>query len=363
MTLAGCATQPAEQTADPALKGDKETASELYAGQPAVVHATEFPVASAAEGIQRGDQAWREGKLDLAVYLYVQSLAFDSTSAEPFLKIGAVHEQLGNRELAQKAYELALQRQPDQAGACERLGLLYMQNERDDEAAALFERAIKLDPKRWRSYNGLGVIADRRENFPEAIRNYDKALRIDPSAGTVMNNRGYSRYLAGDLAGAEEDLKAAIRLKASGGVFTNLAKVQAKQGRYAEALENLTREMDIAHAYNVLGETAMESGDFVAAKRFFEQAISSAPRYFEAAQKNLALANERMLAAPPTSSVKVVLADTPVYAGGDVIGMVERGDRVEVLRSQQGSSLVRFKNRSGAEHLGWVSTASLADRR
>jgi hypothetical protein len=70
-----------------------------------------------------------------------------------------------------------------------------------------------------------------------------------------------------------------------------------------------------------------------------------------------------MLAAPPTSSVKVVLADTPVYAGGDVVGMVERGDRVEVLRSQQGSSLVRFKNRSGAEHLGWVSTASLADRR
>ena len=35
---------------------------------------------SAAEGVQRGDEAWRQGKLDLAVYLYVQSLAYDATA-------------------------------------------------------------------------------------------------------------------------------------------------------------------------------------------------------------------------------------------------------------------------------------------
>ena len=363
LTLAGCATQPAEKTGDPAAKGDRETASQLYSGQPSVVHATEFPVESAAEGIQRGDEAYRQGKLDLAIYLYVQSLAFDATSAEPFLKIGAVHEQLGNRDKSIQAYELGLERQPDNAGACERLGLLYLQANRNDDAARYLTHAVELDPKRWRSHNGLGVLADRQKDFDAALRHYNRALKIDPKAAVVLNNRGYSRYLAGDLTGAEQDLKAAIALGARDGAWTNLGKVQAMQGRYAEALEALLREMDLAHAYNVLGEVAMDRGDYVTAKRYFEQAISEAPRYFAAAQKNLGLANERLLAAPPDSPSKVVRADTPVYSEGVVIGLVERGDRVEVLRTQETSSLVRFRNRSGAEHIGWVPSSALADKR
>ena len=73
---------PARQTCSGrrAARGNRTAAGELYAGQPPVVHATEFPVESAAEGVARGDKAWRAGKLDLAVYLYVQSLAYDATS-------------------------------------------------------------------------------------------------------------------------------------------------------------------------------------------------------------------------------------------------------------------------------------------
>ena len=309
------------------LEGRQGDGDQLYAGEPAIVHSTEYPVTSAADGIQRGDEAYREGKLDLAVYLYVQSLAFDSTRAEPFVKIGAIHEQKGNAALAEKAYELALERQPDNPAVCERLGLLYLQSGRDAEAPALFERAIALDPKRWRSYNGLGILADRRGDFTAAIGYYDKALAIDPAAATVMNNRGYSRYLAGDLPGAEADLKTAIRLGAKGSVWTNLGKVQAMQGRYAEALESLLQDKDLAHAYNLLGEAAMERGDFEAAKRYFESAISESPRYFEAAQKNLGLANERLLAAPANGATKVVLADTPVYSDGAVVGLVGEGRR------------------------------------
>ena len=361
LLLAGCATQPADEAAKAAAKGDKDTASQLYGGEPSVVHATEFPVESAADGIRRGDEAWRAGKLDLAIYLYVQSLAFDASHADPFLRIGAVHEQLGNRALAEKAYELALERDPKSAGGCERLGLLYLQDGRDDDAANLLARALAIEPNRWRSYNGLGVLADRRNDFTAAIGYYDQALAIDPKAASAMNNRGYSRFLAGDLPGAEADLKAAIRLGATGGVWTNLGKVQAKQGRYPDALESLLKEMDLAHAYNLLGESAMESGDYSRAKRYFESAISEAPRYYEAAHRNLGLANERLLAAPTTATTKVVVADTPVIADGSVVGLVERNDRVEVLRTQQGSALVRFRNRSGTQHLGWVPVTSLAD--
>lgn len=302
--ITGCAGVPTKESEPEAMRGNKEAASQLYAGQPAVVHATQYPVTSAAEGIQRGDAAWRDGNLDLAVYLYVQSLAYDATAAGPFLKIGAIHERLGNRELAAKAFKLALERDADSAAASERLGLLYLESQRNEEARALFERAIKLDPDRWQSHNGLGIAADRRSDFPSAIAHYDTALVLAPGTAKVVNNRGYSRYLAGDLAGAEADFKKAAQLGSHAGTWTNLGNVQARQGRYSEALESFLKETDMPHAYNLLGEMAMENADYEVARKYFTSAIAASPRYFSAAQENLGLVNER-LARPVAPANKI----------------------------------------------------------
>lgn len=356
--IAGCAGQPARDGATQARRGDKDAASQLYGGQPAVVHATEFPVASAIEGIQRGDQAWRAGKLDLAVYLYVQSLAFDASIPEPFLKIGSIHEQLGNPGLAMKAYQFALEREPDNAAASERLALLCLQSAREDDALALFERAIALEPARWRSHNGLGILADRRKAFSTAVAHYDRALALEPKAAAVMNNRGYSRYLAGDLAGAEGDLKEAIRLGAGDGAWTNLGKVQAKQMRYEEALASLLQAMDLPDAHNLLGETAMDSGDLTVAQRHFMAAISASPRYFEAAQKNLGLANE-WLAGQADRTIVLVRTDTNVESQGEIIGAVRKGQRVQVLTSEAARSLISFRDLDHGDLVGWIPSAAL----
>ena len=358
--LGGCAGQPAREQVAESSSGDRSAASQLYAGQPAVVHATEFPVASAAEGIQRGDEAWRAGKFDLAIYLYVQALAFDASEPGPFLKIGAIHEHLGNRALAEKAYEFALERQPDDAAASERLGLLYLQSARDGQTQALFERAVSLQPNRWRSYNGLGILADRRQDFAAAIGHYDRALEIEPKAAPVMNNRGYSRFLAGDPVGAETDLKEAIRLGASDGAWTNLGKVQASQARYEEALQSFLQAMDLPNAYNLLGEAATEGGDYLAAQRYFTKAIDASPRYFGEAQKNLALVNER-LANRSEGPTMMVRTDSNVYARGVVIGKVRQGLRVPVLATQNAISLIRFRDGLGTDLVGWIPTSALAE--
>jgi tetratricopeptide (TPR) repeat protein len=361
--LAACAATPSkdeQQAAQLTARGNRDTASELYAGQPAVVHATEFPVASYEEGIQRGDAAWRQGKLDLAVYLYVQALAFDATQPAPFLKIGTIHEQLGNRALAEKAYELGLERDPGNAVARERLGLLYLQAGRDDDARSQFEQAVAVDPRRWKSFNGLGIIADRRHDYAAAIANYDRALALEPRAAAVMNNRGFSHYLSGDYAAAEIDLRAAIRLGSRDGAWGNLGKVQAAQGRYGDALESFMQQTDAASAHNLLGEAAMERGDYVQARRQFQAAVSTSPRYFDAAQKNLALVEER-LASSDTSLSKFAVADALVLLGDTVVGQVKRGDRLPVLTVKGETTLVKFQE-SGADVTGWVPSNVLSDK-
>ena len=326
------------------------------------MHATEFPVVSAAEGIARGDDAWRQGKLDLAVYLYVQSLAFDTSSAQPFLKIAAIHEQLGNRVLAMKAFELALEREPDNAGANERLGLLYVEAKQDEIAENVLKTAIRIDSRRWRAYNGLGILADRRGDFGTAKQNYDEAQRLQPDNAGVINNRGYSRFLAGDLPAAESDLRLAISLGAPAGAWSNLARVQAAQLRYEEALESLLREHDEANAYNLLGKAALEANELVKAQEFFSEAIRVSPRFFAAAQESLAQVNERIEAAGKHPT-RVTTSNARVYVKGSYVGDVERGREVAVLFTQGQYSLVRYQGADGSDHTGWVTSATLAEQR
>lgn len=360
--LTGCAG-PAAVAADPAPeRGSRSAARQLYTGQPSAVHATEFPVVSAAEGIARGDEAWRQGKLDLAVYLYVQSLAYDTTSAKPFLKIAAIHEQLANRALATKAFELALEREPENAGANERLGLLYIESHEDEAAGKLLEAAIRIDSRRWRAHNGLGILADRRGDYGLAKKNYDEAQRLQPDNAGVINNRGYSRYLAGDLAGAEADLRLAISLGAPAGAWTNLARVQAAQRRYEEALESLLREHDEANAYNHLGIASLEAGDLLKAQEYLAEAIRASPRYFEAAQENLAQVKER-IEAEGRHPTRVTTSDAKVYVKGSYVGQVESGREVAVLFTQGQYSLVKYQGADGADQTGWVTSAILAEQR
>jgi hypothetical protein len=71
--------------------------------------------------------------------------------------------------------------------------------------------------------------------------------------------------------------------------------VQAKARQYGVAFTTFLETLDVAHAYNEVGEAAMLNGDHQIAKAYFENATNSAPIYFEQAYKNLASANEQLL--------------------------------------------------------------------
>lgn len=287
--LAGCAGSPPPKP-DPSGKA----MTELYDGKPATVHATEIPASSAAEATQRGDVAWQKGNLDLALFMYVQALQFAPDDAATMRKIGAIHESRGNRPLARKAFELALSRGGEHAATMERLGLIYLQEEFDEQATKLLTKAVNIEPGRWRSHNGLGVLADRRGQYTVALVHYGEALVWEPKAGIVYNNRGYSKFLAGDLVGAERDLREAIRLGSGDLAWLNLGKVQAKARKYGTAFQSFLETLDTAHAYNEVGEAAFRNGDHHIAKAYFENAANESPTYFEQAYKNIALANEEL---------------------------------------------------------------------
>ncbi len=281
LLLVGCASGPQTKSAN--------QYSELYSGKSELTFSTLMPVESAAEGVARGDKAYAEGKLDLAVFEYIRSLELDPSNAETFFKIGTINFHKNELVKAESAFRLTLARNSAHAGALEGLGLILLQKRDYDQAQEALELAIKHDQRRWKSFSALGILADLRGHFVEARYRYDAALRLSPHNPQIHTNLGYSYYLAGEWRKAESEYSAALAADPTHErAWRNLGQLQTRRGHYEEAYEAFTHGMDEAAAYNTMGYICMNEGQYARAESFFKQAARTSPSYHVAANENLA---------------------------------------------------------------------------
>lgn len=281
MCLQGCAST------SPANEGDS-AASDLSRENLDLLFATEFPVASKNEALMKATRAYRDSDFDKAQFYLVQALKFDLTDADILAQIGDLHVRQGDKSLAARSFQFALQQQPEHAASLEGMGLLYFNTGNDDEARKHLERAVASVPSLWRSYNALGVIADRQKKFELAQSYYDAALEIQPLADSILINRGYSKYLNKNYHDAALDFYTVAERSDNAKAWWNLGLVYGKQGWYDAALDCFLETADERDAYNETGAIAMTNGDTEEALRYLTEAIRLSPTYFAEAEKNLA---------------------------------------------------------------------------
>jgi Flp pilus assembly protein TadD len=126
------------------------------------------------------------------------------------------------------------------------LGAAYGAVQRFDKAVDAYHRALTLQYRDAGVLNNLGLALqglDRRQDALDALRD---ALELDPTNDPALYNLARARIAAGDLAGAEVDLR---RLQARlppdtppervAEITNELARAVADQGRTEEALEIL----------------------------------------------------------------------------------------------------------------------------
>jgi len=280
--LSGCVTAPTR-----AAKGLGSTFSALYDGKSAVAFGTEMPVTSAAEAIQRGDLAVSEGDLDKALFRYVQALELDPRNAQAFAKIGAIHSARDNHRLAEIAYRSAVKEDPRNAVALTGLGILALKKRDYPEARRHLELAVSVNNRIVPAHNALGVIADLERDYARAQRHYESAIAGSPRSPALLNNLGYSRYLSGNWKGATAAFREALLIDPNyERAWRNLALVYARQERYNEAVEALSKIQDLPKAYNDVGYVAMVGGRLDDAKGFFEEAKRLSPDFYTLADSN-----------------------------------------------------------------------------
>ena len=119
------------------------------------------------------------------------------------------------------------------------VGYRFFSEGRLDDAEKVFRGLLALDPFDAYFHTVLGTIAKECKELETAETHLSRALEINPYAAHAFGQRGETRLLAGDLAGASSDLLQAIDLDPDGSE-PGTARIRALAGAVAQQLAALS---------------------------------------------------------------------------------------------------------------------------
>lgn len=226
--------------------------------------------------------------------LVSQQVRYRSGEATTLRNIGCVYYNLGENERALEYYEQALslgrlaEDRSGKATTLNNIGAVYDTLGEKEKALMYYEEALPLQRQvRNRSgeamtLNNIGRVHDVLGEKQEALRYYEQALPLFRQVGdrsgeaVTLNNmamiyiqQGQPERTVDMLAGAVQTLRGigAVAEEAAG--LFNLAFMLGHYlGRLEEAIEHLTRSIDILHRYNLpqdaAGQTLAQHEAFLA---------------------------------------------------------------------------------------------------
>jgi len=137
-----------------------------------------------------------------------------------------------------------------------------------DWAAAESEvrRAIALNANSAEAHRGYGILLSQLGRQDEAIVEGTRARELDPLALITRTNEALFFYYSNQLPVAEDKLRAALELEPNFWIaLLSIAKVYVAQGRYREAIAELTKARKLsggsAQPLSMLGYTFAIMGD------------------------------------------------------------------------------------------------------
>ena len=97
------------------------------------------------------------------------------------LLLGAAYRYRDELDNSRKAYEKAIEINPNLADAYLGLGATYYAEDDLDEAISSIKKAIAINPRLMPAYFSLGLLYEFLGRVDEAIASYEKTIEIDPN--------------------------------------------------------------------------------------------------------------------------------------------------------------------------------------
>ncbi|HYH85879.1 MAG TPA: tetratricopeptide repeat protein [Pyrinomonadaceae bacterium] len=159
---------------------------------------------------ERAKELYRAGKYEETI-VELQKVA--SKNAETYGLMGATFLKLNQTKEAVSALRQAVRMNPKHADAFFQLGNAYDKLGQPDEAAKAFTQAVRLNPSDADAYFNLGNEQSKLSRHKEAAQAYAQAVKLKPDDADARFRLGVAHLRSGNLAGANEQLKALKSLK------------------------------------------------------------------------------------------------------------------------------------------------------
>lgn len=153
------------------------------------------------------------GQYDLAVPHLEAAIAAAPRLATAHYNLGLGLAQAGRFDAAIDAYRHAIVLDPALVAARFNLANLLDRLQRSDEALREYRALLDRDPGHAPALNNAGLVLMRQGRLDDALIAFDQAITRQPSFADAHYNRGVLEAARGQPAGAQQSLRAALRLR------------------------------------------------------------------------------------------------------------------------------------------------------
>jgi tetratricopeptide (TPR) repeat protein len=119
-------------------------------------------------------------ELDNSKKAYEKAIEINPNIADAYLGLGAAYYEEDNVDDAITYIKKAVEINPRLMPAHFSLGLLYEFIGKIDEAIASYEKTVEIDPKYMEAYFSLGELYSKKGDKDKAVKAYEKVIELDP---------------------------------------------------------------------------------------------------------------------------------------------------------------------------------------
>src|SRR5438128_7344175 len=150
---------------------------------------------------------FRSGAASRALALLEAGVKANPEDSGAYLALADLYADAGRVDEGVKLLDRAGERFPKDASGPFQQGSMLEKADRCAEAERAFQRALELEPDNADALNYLGyMLAERGQRLDDAVRFVTRALELDPDNPSYLDSLGWAQFKRGDLATAEKNL-------------------------------------------------------------------------------------------------------------------------------------------------------------
>ncbi|WP_321815020.1 MULTISPECIES: tetratricopeptide repeat protein [unclassified Paraburkholderia] len=222
------------------------------------------------------------GERPIAIRALQRALELQPDSPIALNNLGHLHGESGDRAAATLCFERAIALAPTFAAIHFNYGTMLSQAGELARAKTVLQRTLELAPEHVNAWNNLGQVLLNLRQHAEALKVFEHARTLAPDSVDVLTNLGSILTGAGRIDESRATLERALALEPGRvSAWNNLGNLQLNEGNVDAAHAAFTRAIelkpDFAAAHINLGNAASKMGDIDAAIHCYRRALACNP--------------------------------------------------------------------------------------